>query len=157
MAWTVPRTWITGELITAAQLNAHLRDNLNALKQPPSAVVTPTSTRTTSSTVFVPVDEVHFAHTLTTAGGDVLIGCWTTAQSAAGLVLYLDVAVDGVRLGQGDGIQRVNLNGSAPLCFAYLLGGLSAGVHTLTLMWRVSTGSASLVGGMTQFWAREVS
>ena len=157
MAWTVPRTWVTGELVTAAQLNAHLRDNLNALKQPPSAVVTPTSPRTTSSTVFVPVDEVHLSHTLTTAGGDVLIGFWTTAQSATGLVLYLDVAVDGVRLGQLDGIQRANLNGSAPLCFAYLLGGLPAGPHTFTLLWRVSTGSANLVGSMTQFWVREVS
>jgi hypothetical protein len=31
MAWTTPRTWVTGELVTAALLNAHLRDNLNAL------------------------------------------------------------------------------------------------------------------------------
>jgi hypothetical protein len=31
MAWTTPRTWVAGELVTAALLNAHLRDNLNAL------------------------------------------------------------------------------------------------------------------------------
>lgn len=30
MAYTTPRTWVTGELVTAALLNAHLRDNLNA-------------------------------------------------------------------------------------------------------------------------------
>lgn len=30
MAWTTPRTWVTGELVTAALLNTHLRDNLNA-------------------------------------------------------------------------------------------------------------------------------
>lgn len=29
MAWTTPRTWTTGELVTAALLNTHLRDNLN--------------------------------------------------------------------------------------------------------------------------------
>lgn len=28
MAWTTPRTWVTGETVTAALLNAHLRDNL---------------------------------------------------------------------------------------------------------------------------------
>jgi hypothetical protein len=28
MAWTAPRTWTTGELVTAAFLNTHLRDNL---------------------------------------------------------------------------------------------------------------------------------
>ncbi len=28
MAWTAPRTWVTGEKVTAALLNAHVRDNL---------------------------------------------------------------------------------------------------------------------------------
>jgi hypothetical protein len=28
MAWTAPRTWVTGETVTAALMNAHLRDNL---------------------------------------------------------------------------------------------------------------------------------
>ncbi len=32
MAWTTPRTWTTGELVTAAILNTHVRDNLNILK-----------------------------------------------------------------------------------------------------------------------------
>ena len=27
MAWTTPRTWVTGETVTAALLNAHVRDN----------------------------------------------------------------------------------------------------------------------------------
>jgi len=31
MAWTSPRTWVTAETVTAAQLNTHLRDNLNDL------------------------------------------------------------------------------------------------------------------------------
>jgi hypothetical protein len=29
MAWTTPRTWVVGEVVTAAQLNTHLRDNIN--------------------------------------------------------------------------------------------------------------------------------
>ncbi len=32
MAWTTPRTWVTDEVLTAALLNTHLRDNLNWLK-----------------------------------------------------------------------------------------------------------------------------
>lgn len=28
MAWTTPRTWATGELVTAALMNTHVRDNL---------------------------------------------------------------------------------------------------------------------------------
>ena len=31
MAWTNPRTWLAQEQVTAALLNTHLRDNLNAL------------------------------------------------------------------------------------------------------------------------------
>ena len=29
MAWTDPRDWTTGEVVTAAIMNAHVRDNLN--------------------------------------------------------------------------------------------------------------------------------
>lgn len=32
MSWVTPRTWIAGEVLTAALLNTHLRDNLNALR-----------------------------------------------------------------------------------------------------------------------------
>lgn len=32
MAWTTPRTWVAGEVVTAALMNTHLRDNLDALR-----------------------------------------------------------------------------------------------------------------------------
>lgn len=32
MAWTTPRTWVAGELVTAALFNSHIRDNENAIK-----------------------------------------------------------------------------------------------------------------------------
>jgi hypothetical protein len=28
MAWTAPRTWVTSEMVTAALMNTHVRDNL---------------------------------------------------------------------------------------------------------------------------------
>lgn len=31
MAWSSPRTWTTGEVVTAAHMNQEIRDNLNAL------------------------------------------------------------------------------------------------------------------------------
>lgn len=31
MAWTTPRTWSPGETVTATLMNAHVRDNLNAV------------------------------------------------------------------------------------------------------------------------------
>ena len=32
MAWTAPRTWVTDELVTAAMMNAHIRDNETELR-----------------------------------------------------------------------------------------------------------------------------
>ena len=31
MAWTAPRTWVTGETVTAALMNTHIRDSLLAI------------------------------------------------------------------------------------------------------------------------------
>lgn len=33
MAWTTPKTWTVGEVLTAANMNVHVRDNLIALRQ----------------------------------------------------------------------------------------------------------------------------
>jgi len=35
MAWTSPRTWVTGEIVTAAMMNEQIRDNLLYLGDPP--------------------------------------------------------------------------------------------------------------------------
>jgi voltage-gated potassium channel Kch len=32
MAWTTPRTWVAGEVVTAALMNLHVKDNLDVLK-----------------------------------------------------------------------------------------------------------------------------
>lgn len=32
MAWTTPRTWVAGEIVTAAIMNTHVRDNLNEIR-----------------------------------------------------------------------------------------------------------------------------
>jgi len=38
MAWTSPRTWVLGEIITASVMNTHIRDNFNATE--PAIVTT---------------------------------------------------------------------------------------------------------------------
>jgi hypothetical protein len=51
--WTTPRTWTAGEVVTAALLNTHLRDNLDAIDGP-NGTFTPqfstSGTWTTSTT-----------------------------------------------------------------------------------------------------------
>lgn len=48
MVWTTPRTWVAGEVVTAANLNTHLRDNLKAIGDPWTAY-TPTWGGTTTN------------------------------------------------------------------------------------------------------------
>lgn len=43
MSWTAPRTWIAGEVVTAALLNAQIRDNELALATVPTVTVATTS------------------------------------------------------------------------------------------------------------------
>lgn len=170
--WTPPRTWATGELVTAALLNAHLRDNLEFLKTPPTGAYTlnETADYTTTSTAFVDVDAARLALTLVTAGGDVLVGfTGTFGRSGVTLLIYLDVEVDGARLAGDDGLlfEQFGTGGANDkvLHFVALKRGLPAGSHTFKLQWRVNTGLATLYAGAgtlnkdvhPQFWAREVS
>ena len=75
LAWTTPKTWADDELVTANVMNTHVRDNLNALKAPPTAryELNRTSDYTTTSTSFVDVDGTKLALTITTSGGDVMV------------------------------------------------------------------------------------
>lgn len=170
MAWSVPKTWATGELVTANLLNTHLRDQLDALKTPPTAVYTlnESANYTTTSTSFVDVDAVNLALTITTSGGDVLVTfCGTFSHGTAGNKLLLDVDVDGVALfgdegllDQGfDAIGRRNV-----VSFAVWRQGLAAGTHTFKLRWRTNGGTITLYAGAgsgsdvhPQFAVREVS
>ncbi|GAA1790242.1 hypothetical protein GCM10009795_039930 [Nocardioides hankookensis] len=52
MAWTAPRTWVAGEIVSASMLNTHLRDNLLALDFSSGFVaVTAAANVTSSSTI----------------------------------------------------------------------------------------------------------
>jgi hypothetical protein len=171
MAWTTPATWAVDQLVTATDLNTHLRDNLNALKTPPSAhyEANQGSDYTTTSTSFVDVDSTNFALTITTAGGDVFLGFHGSVESSGPSGICFDVLVDGVaQVGGNDGIVRVRPDsGSDGHCpsFARLVSGLAAGQHTFKLQWKTFSGTATLFAGAgtsakdvhPQFWAREMS
>jgi len=166
MAWTTPKTWQVDELVTAASMNTQIRDNLNALKVPPSAhyECDETSDYTTTSTTFVDVDAANLSLSITTYGGDVMVHFHGTISASPAL---FDVAVDGVRAGSDDGIVR-SQDGSYQnvIAFTRLIAGLSAGAHTFTLQWRTAgSNTARLYAGAgtsnldlhPQFWVREVS
>src|SRR3712207_4948156 len=99
--WHTPKSWSTGELVTATNLNEQLRDNLEFLKAPPNNayLLNEAANYTTTSTSFVEVDGAgsELTLSLTTAGGDVLIVFnGVVANSAAGSTVYFDVLIDGL-------------------------------------------------------------
>jgi len=107
MPWHTPITWQVNQLVTDTDLNEQVRDNLSYLKQrvdtPASAQYTlnESTDYTTSSSSFVDVDAVRLALTLYTSGSAVLVGFYGTfsASGTTDTLCYLDVALDGVRIG----------------------------------------------------------
>lgn len=142
MAWTTPKTW-TAALVTVAELNAHVRDNLAWLKAPTSGVATLAAQITTTSTSFT--DATGLSVTMTTSGGNVMClftGC-VSNSGANQTILTLDA--DGDAQGATDGLMTVTANAvSTSASFVYVITGLSAASHTFKIRWRVNSGTATL-------------
>lgn len=167
MAWTQPKTW-TNEPLVAGDMNTHLRDNLEELKEPPQGgtEIDNASNYSTTSTVFVDVDATDFSTTINTNGGDVLVTLCATVVGSSNWA-YFDIDVDGSRVGDDDGIiKKHNSGGSGDAVMLYFwVKGLAAGSHTFTLQWKANSGTVYLYGGQSgagndvhgQWDVREVS
>jgi len=163
--WRTPITWTVGQLVTATNLNEQLRDNLEFLKTPPTALynVNQASDYTTTSTTFVDVDATNLLLTIATAGGDVLIVFMGYGGGTSRL--YFDIAIDGVRMAGDDGFLSAVNAVNTPITLVALKQGLSAGSHTFKLQWKVNSGTGTLYAGAgtsgfdvhPQFFVREVS
>lgn len=153
--WTTPRTWSTGELVTASIMNTHVRDNLNALKTPAGGYNTLNlgADITTTSTSFADVDSTNLSLTFTTGGGDVLIFFLGAVSSSANTSIYLDIyeSVAAGRLGTDDGLYLVGANTVIsfiyPAVICFRATGLSAASHNFKLQWKTGSGTATMYAG----------
>ena len=163
MAWTTPKTnWATGELVTAADLNA-ICENLAALKNPPTASGATTQDKYTPW-AFGDIDSDNLNLTITTTGGHVLIHLGgsvrnhSDAERAAHA--FFDFDIDGQRQGGANGIIEVVYSGGyEKLSIVRLIQHLNAGTHTFKPQWRKIPdrrhANARLNAG-AQFWVREI-
>jgi hypothetical protein len=126
MAWTTPRTWSTGETVTAAIMNAHVRDNLNFLYGAPACRAYHNAAQATTTAVALALalnserfdnDTMHDTSsnnsriTFTTAGRYVVTGSIEFASNATG------VRTCQIRLGGATVIAGVNdVDVAASLC-----------------------------------------
>lgn len=176
MAWNDPNEveWDVGDILTSQDLKDYVRDNLLALKDPPSAhyEVNESSDLSLTATSWDNVDatEGKFQHTLSTNGGALLVGLNMVLGGGNGDRVYLDIAVDGTRIGGNEGIHAILTTGVAnPIdgsgSFVRLIPDLPAGTHIIKLQYKVAAGPITLFRGagagaadfIPQFWVREVS
>lgn len=101
MAWTAPSTWTTGTVVTAAQLNAQLRDNMKELWRE-VAYAQITSNATTAATTEGTATQIVSSGAVTYTAEPILIEfyCPYLANSDSGatttLTLFDDTTVVGI-------------------------------------------------------------
>ena len=148
MAWTAPKTWAVGDVLTASDLNTYNRDNLTAL-QPQQATVS--TQQTTTATSYPDLGTVGPAVTLTT-GTSVLvdIGAFMTNTGSAGIAASsMAVAVSGATTIAAPASQvycAIGATGNNPsfkMSYTGLVTGLTAGSNTFTAKYQVSAGTGT--------------
>lgn len=157
--WTAPKTWNTGDPLTASDMNTHIRDNLEFLKTPPSSQykANEASDYTTTSTSFVNVDGVNFSRTIVTKGGGILITFSGSIVMSAAANVNFDVEMDGVRQGGDDGFVCINpgtVEGNAS--FVVPLPPVSAASHVFKLQWKVQSGTVTMRAGAGTTLGRDI-
>lgn len=171
--FVTPRTWSTNELVTGTIMNAHVRDQLTAIKTPASfvCVIDEAADYTTTGTTFADIDATDMKGTIITFGGIVQVGfSGTVRNNTAGGQVYLDIDVDGARVGGDDGLFVLGAAGvtSPPSSGTIIIPvlGLAAGSHTFKLQWKTNgTGTGTLYAGAgtstfdihPRFWGIELA
>ena len=79
MAWTTPRTWTDGELVTKAIMDPHVRDNLNAVSW---RLLARKSADTSRASTTVLADDPHLTWAIGTSESWMFkLGLWATSAS----------------------------------------------------------------------------
>lgn len=153
MAWTLPRTWVTAEVVTAAQMNAHVRDNFVSLQERVLGWAQVTANQTGISSE---VDLTGLTKTVSVDGAAVQKTVMITAQIRYGGTTIDDVATLRIKesttvlaiaeLSVGRATSEAN-----PLLSCNALIEPTSGSHTykLSLERSVGTGNMQMVASST--------
>lgn len=157
MTWTTPKTWSANEIVGAADMNTHVRDNMNALKDPPfyHSAITAAWTGTAAGT-WTGVSSL--SAVVGTNGGDVMVGFRALAvQGRAFANLLIDgSAYTSAERGLAQAWHANMPTTGAIVEYTVWVTGLPSGTHTFQPLF---SGVGILDGekSPTIFWAREVS
>ena len=147
MAWTSPKTWASGDVLTASDMNTYVRDNsLYLLTSRIQSYRRTSGNYTISSSSFADVDGTNLAFTRTSNSTQLEVivsgGTSNSANDQNQFVLSLD-GTDTPVLFFGGG------TGGVTFCFMQVFT-VTAGVsHTIKLRWRAVSGTGTLYGTNT--------
>lgn len=158
VAWTTPPDFdgLTDLFTDADDFNTYLRDNLEYLFSRPFNSVNNT-TRTTTSATFVEMTGSSIS--VTGFGGKMMVIVnGKISNSTAGTNNYLDIAIDGTRVGDAtNGLTIVTApNVSYPDCVSivwFTNTPPAAGAHSYSVYWKTSGGTLS---GLVRVYAMEI-
>lgn len=179
MAWTSPRTWVVSEIVTAALMNTHVRDNLNALSDRIQQVRKSADESVTSSTVLQDDNELQFTVvsgqsyvfqmgllvTSTVATGDIKVlvtntGSGTLTWGVLGLNLAATTGTDSaVESGRDSAIATtaVSMGAVNGTLHNLITGSFSATANgTVKLQWCQDTSSATATTVKAGSWLQAV-
>ena len=172
MAYTIPKTWAVDELLGATDMNTYVRDNVAALKNPPSfltAFASGALVLSTTATTFTAISSALSA-SLGTYGGDIMVFIQLQlAGDTSTRRISLDWLVNGTALygayafGAGGARPEVAAatTGNTTVFGPLLVTGLASGTHVFQPVWKTDAGTAFTWATTDAtpiiMWAREVS
>lgn len=125
----------------------------------------PTQEFTTNSLSFVDIDSTYYRRTIQSHGGDLLIVAYLELfHSSGSLSSHVRLTIDGVAIGNSDGLYAVFGNGDGsghegnvnPLI--YIAENINAGSHEIVVQFKSSAAGTALVSKnqAMQFWILEL-
>lgn len=168
MAWTTPRTWTTGEVVTASIMNTAVRDNFNetgpavVFSASPGHLVgneavndlayrlvvnnAVSTAQTTTSTTFADLTTVGPARTVTT--GTSALVCWSSRvrNNTAGEISYVGLDISGATSSAPTDALSIQFESDSAdqlvrAGVAQIYTGLTGGSNVFTMKYRVTGGT----------------
>lgn len=164
MAWTPPKTWVSGEDVDFTEFNTHVRDNfnetapgvasasgrlivsdgVNSIAERLAVNATVTTTETTTSTTFTDLATAGPAVTVTSGTAAlVIIEAWGSNNNASHQSL-ISYAISGATTASAGDVRSTIQTGTNEISMVYvIIETLTAGSNTFTAKYRTTNASGT--------------
>lgn len=151
MSFTTVPTFTPSQLVNETDLNTYLRDNPTYLLNRPTAMnkIHKGSNYSFSNTSFAEMDSTLMKISKAMSGTAALVAFEAVASAGTGNTVFLDLLLDGTRIGAGnDGLSIFSVSSTKiRIGFCVLITGLTPGSHTFSPTAKMGAATAVTVYG----------